>query len=78
MLDDAALFGHIAIGVGPQGHAVAVWPGGGFLRSAARLPGGSFGAPVSSGVAALNPPESIGVDGQGRTIMMLHPIPVRL
>jgi len=76
VLDDATVFGRIAIGVGPQGHAVAVWPGGGFLRSAARLPGGSFGAPVSSGVATLNPPESIGVDGQGRTIIVLHPLPI--
>jgi len=77
VLDDASLLGRgIAIAVGPQGHALAVWPGGGFLRSAARLPGGSFGAPVSSGVAAGNPPESIGVDGQGRTIMVLQPTPV--
>ncbi len=77
VLDDATLLGRgIAIAVGPQGHALAVWPGGGFLRSAARLPGGSFGAPVSSGVAAGNPPESIGIDGQGRTIMVLQPTPV--
>ena len=77
VLDDASLLGRgIAIAVGPQGHAVAVWPGGGFLRSAARLPGGSFGAPVSSGVAAGNPPDSIGVDGQGRTIMVVQPGPV--
>lgn len=52
VLDDASLLARgIALGVGPQGHAVAVWPGGGFLRSSKRLPGGGFGAPVSSGVA---------------------------
>lgn len=77
VLDDASLFARgIALGVGPQGHAVAVWPDGGFLRSSKRLPGGGFGAPVSSGVAASRPPESIGVDGQGRTIMTLQPTPV--
>ena len=63
----------LAIGVGAQGHAVAVWRGaGGVLRSAARPPGGSFGAPVSLGVAGVGP-ESIGVDGQGRTTMALYP-----
>jgi len=78
VLDDASLLlgSFITIGVGSQGHAVAVWPGGGFLRSAARLPDGSFGAPVTSGVAAGSPPESIGVDGQGRTVMVLQPTPV--
>ena len=78
VLDDASIeFRALALGVGPQGHAVVVWPGGGFLRSASRAPGGSFGAPVSSTVASdLVVPESIGVDGQGRTVTLTKPAPV--
>lgn len=76
-LDDASIAASgVAVGVGPRGDAVAVWPGGGFLRSATRLPGAGFAAPVVSGVAGTTAPESIGVDGQGRTIMVLRPAPV--
>jgi len=75
VLDEAPIDGYydLKIGVGAQGHAVAVWPRAGVLRSAARAPGASFGAPVSSQVASLRPPESISVDGQGRTTMALYP-----
>ena len=79
VLDDAAIVGSdLRVGVGPAGHAVAVWPGGGFLRWATREPGGTFGPPVTSGVASDRnyPPERIGVDAQGRTIMVAAPNPV--
>ena len=79
VLDDAEIIGsELRVGVGPAGHAVAVWPGGGFLRWAAREPGGTFGPPVTSGVASDRnyPPERIGVDAQGRTIMVAQPNPV--
>jgi hypothetical protein len=75
VLDDATIYSFgITLGTGPAGHAVAVWPAAGYLRSATRLPGGSFGAPVSSGVAAEGAaPQAIGVDGLGRTITILSP-----
>ena len=74
VLDEAPIDGYdLKIGVGAQGHAVAVWPRAGVLRSAAGPPGGSFGAPVSSQVASVRVPESISVDGQGRTTMALSP-----
>ena len=75
VLDDATVYSFgITLGAGPAGHAVAVWPAAGYLRSATRLPGGSFGAPVSSGVAAEGAaPQAIGVDGLGRTITILSP-----
>ncbi len=78
VLDDAAILNtDLRVGVGPAGHAVAVWPGGGFLRWATREPGGTFGPPVTSGVASANnyPPKRIGVDAQGRTIMVSAPNP---
>jgi hypothetical protein len=79
VLDDAAILNtDLRVGVGPAGHAVAVWPGGGFLRWATRQPGGMFGPPVTSGVASDRnyPPQRIGVDVQGRTIMVSAPNPV--
>jgi len=74
VLDDAVvgLSDGLKVGVGPQGHAVAVWAGGGFLRWATRLPGGTFGPPMTSGVASDRNygPEWVGVDDEGRTIMV--------
>jgi hypothetical protein len=95
LLDEAAapLSDGLKVGVGPQGHAVAVWAGGGLLRWATRLPGGTFGPPTTSGVASdlasgvaserNYGPEWIGVDDQGRTIMVstlsrVWPAPVEL
>ena len=76
VLDDALIqFRLLALGVGPQGHAVVVWPAAGVLRSASRPPGGSFGSPVTSGVVAGLPPDHVGIDGQGRTIMLFEPTP---
>jgi len=79
VLDDAAINStDLRVGVGPAGHAVAVWPGGGFLRWATRQPGETFGPPVTSGVASDRnyPPERIGIDVQGRTILVAAPNPV--
>ena len=79
VLDDATIHStDLRVGVGPAGHAVAVWPGGGFLRWATREPGGTFGPPVTSGVASERnyPPARIGVDAQGRTTMVAAPNPV--
>lgn len=88
ILDDAPIpDGGIALGVGPAGHAVAVWSGGTLLRWATRLPGGGFGTPQSSGATGRpverigvdvlgRPMERIGVDGLGRTVMTRHPAPV--
>jgi hypothetical protein len=87
VLDDAAVAQSdgLKVGVGPHGHAVAVWAVGGFWRWAARAPGGTFGPPVTSNVASDRnyPPEWIGVDDQGRTIMVatfnrVWPAPVEL
>jgi hypothetical protein len=72
VLDDADVSaGGFKIAVGAQGHALAVWPAGGFLRWASRPPGGSFGAPASSQLASSVAPQAIGVDAQGRSLVVL-------
>lgn len=77
VLDDAAIpTDGLKVGVGPQGHAVAVWPGGGFLRWATRQPGEAFGPPTTSAVASGLPPGELGVDAVGRTYMVRQPLPV--
>ena len=76
VLDDAQIHvGGLTLGVGRQGHAVAMWAAAGYLRSARRHPGGGFGPAVSSGVPADHAPGAIGVDEQGRTRTLLSPTP---
>jgi hypothetical protein len=71
VLDDAEILpGDITIGVGPRGDGVAVWPAAGHLRFATRAPGGQFQAPVTSDVLADYAPAAIGVDAQGRTLLI--------
>ncbi|HVF78345.1 MAG TPA: hypothetical protein VNA28_08600 [Solirubrobacteraceae bacterium] len=76
VLDNAQIHvGGLTLGVGRQGHAVAMWAAGGYLRSATRHPRGGFGLAVSSGVPADHAPGQIGVDDRGRTRTLLSPTP---